>query len=95
MNIHTLRMTPCVARRRLQKRGFGRFWVKGAVTRSDGGRGGKERWRKGGRGGGEEEEGGLLEEWTDTGSGGGGVWLGEDGERAESREGEEPADLAL
>lgn len=49
------------------------------------------RWRKGGKGG----WGGLLEEWTDTGSGGGGVWLGEDGERAESREGEEPADLAL
>lgn len=33
---------------------------------------GMEGGREGGRGG--------IEEWTDTGNGGGGVWLGEDGE---------------
>lgn len=27
-----------------------------------------------------EGKGGGIEEWTDTGNGGGGVWLGEDGE---------------
>lgn len=45
-------------------------WVKGAVTESV-----ERREKKRGR---EGREGG--EEWTDTGNGGGGVWLGEDGE---------------
>lgn len=36
----------------------------------------EERRREGGR---KRREGGI-EEWTDTGSKGGGVWLGEDGE---------------
>lgn len=69
------------------------FWsprVKGAVTRSDERREGgreKEKGRKGREGRkrrewreGEREGGGGIEEWTDTGNGGGGVWLGEDGE---------------
>lgn len=38
--------------------------------RTEGGRR-REGARKGGEG---------VEEWTDTGNGGGGVWLGEDGE---------------
>lgn len=57
--------------------------------RMKGGREGGRR-RKGGRegkggsegNGGRERGGGGggIEEWTDTGNGGGGVWLGEDGE---------------
>lgn len=45
--------------------------MKASVTGSDGRRETGER---------EEGKGGGAEEWTDTGNGGGGVWLGKDGE---------------